>query len=112
MAADVRGGQGRACSGESETSSRDRVPPQAHRKGILIVSFKGLIQASMASAPLEPSSGPAAQLEPTSPEVKRYQHQKLMAQLCSMVLSLAFVTLMALWGGPKLDEWLRPWLGE
>src|SRR5438874_11154449 len=52
------------------------------------------------------------QLAPTSPEVKSYQHQKLTAQLCSMIISLAALAVMALWGGPKLDQLLRPWLGD
>jgi STE24 endopeptidase len=66
----------------------------------------------MASAPLELNPGSATQLEPTSPEVKRYQRQKLTAQLFSMILTLAFLALLALWGGPQLDQVLRPWLGE
>ena len=51
-------------------------------------------------------------LEPTSPEVKRYQRQKLTAQLASMILSLAVLAFMAFWGGPKLNLLLRPWLGD
>jgi STE24 endopeptidase len=66
----------------------------------------------MASASLDLTPNPATQLEPTSPEVKRYQRQKLTAQLCSMILSLGFLAVMAFWGGPKLDQFLRPWLGE
>jgi STE24 endopeptidase len=66
----------------------------------------------MASAPAELSPGLTTQLEPTSPEVKRYQRQKLTAQLASMILSLAILGFMALWGGPALDRLLRPWLGD
>jgi STE24 endopeptidase len=66
----------------------------------------------MASAPLEIPANSESQLEPTSPEVKRYQREKLAARLCSLILSLAFITLMALWGGPRLDQALRLWLGE
>src|SRR5438128_6397424 len=66
----------------------------------------------MVYAAPEQTATSALPLEPTSPEVKRYQRQKLIAQLCSMVVSLAVLAVMALWGGPKLDQWLRPWLGE
>jgi STE24 endopeptidase len=66
----------------------------------------------MTSAGLELTPSSTTQLEPTSPEVKRYQRQKLIAQLTSMILSLGFVAFMAFWGGPKLDQLLRPWLGE
>jgi STE24 endopeptidase len=66
----------------------------------------------MTSVPLGVNSDSATQLESPSAEVKRYQRQKLTAQLCSAILSLAFLALMALWAGPKLDDWLRPWLGE
>src|SRR5437879_13499981 len=63
------------------------------------------------AASLESNQDPTTQLPPTSPEVKRYQRQKLTAQLCSMIISLAALAIMALWGGPKLDQLLRPWLG-
>ena len=66
----------------------------------------------MTSAPLEVNSDSATQLDSTPAEVKRYQRQKLTAQLCSILLGLAFVGVMALWGGPKLDNWIRSWLGE
>jgi STE24 endopeptidase len=66
----------------------------------------------MASAPLEVPANPDLRLEPTPLEVKSYQRQKLTAQLSSTLLSLAFITLMALWGGPPLEQALRPWLGE
>jgi STE24 endopeptidase len=66
----------------------------------------------MTSASPELINDSAAPLEPTSAEVKRYQRQKLLAQLCALILSLAVIALMALWGGPKLADGLRPWLGE
>jgi STE24 endopeptidase len=66
----------------------------------------------MASAPLDIPVPTYTSLEPTSPEVKRYQRQKLTARLGAMILSLAVLAVMALWGGPKLDLALRPWLGE
>ncbi|MCC6418365.1 MAG: M48 family metalloprotease [Gemmataceae bacterium] len=52
------------------------------------------------------------ELEPTPPEVKRYQRQKLTAALGNTLLSLGFLTLMALEVGPRLDASLRAWLGE
>jgi STE24 endopeptidase len=55
---------------------------------------------------------PVPDLEPTSPEVKRYQRQKITAGLVNAVLSLAFLAVMALAVGPHLDAWLRDWLGE
>src|SRR5437660_859842 len=66
----------------------------------------------MATAPVEQIPGSALQLEPTPPEVKRYQRQKLTAQLCSMLLSLGLLALMAFWGGPRLDQLLRLWTGD
>jgi STE24 endopeptidase len=46
-------------------------------------------------------------LEATPPEVKRYQRQKLTALLASMLLGLAFLALMAFWGGPHVDRLVR-----
>src|SRR5438874_676207 len=64
---------------------------------------RGWIGWCMASPPVEQTSVASLALEPSSPEVKRYQRQKLIAQLVSMILSFAFLGLMAFWGGPKLD---------
>jgi STE24 endopeptidase len=55
---------------------------------------------------------PAPDLEPTSPEVKRYQRQKITAAVVNVLLSLAFLLVMALAVGPHLDAWLRETLGE
>lgn len=55
-------------------------------------------------------------LEPASPDVKRYQRQKLSAMIVAMVLSFAWLTIMALVIGPVLGRWLtsifgdQPWL--
>jgi STE24 endopeptidase len=60
---------------------------------------------------------PPTDLEPTSPEVKRYQRQKLTAGVVNVLLSLAFLLVMALAIGPHLGQWLRttlevgPWPG-
>src|SRR5437867_3997482 len=66
----------------------------------------------MATPSVEHTPDSAVSLEATPPEVKRYQRQKLAAQLVSMILSLAFLGLMAFWGGPRLDGLLRAWLGD
>jgi STE24 endopeptidase len=68
------------------------------------------------SAVLNTSSLSATELEPTPPEVKRYQRQKLTARLASMLLSLACLAVLALLVGPRLDPLLEsvvgssPWL--
>jgi STE24 endopeptidase len=59
---------------------------------------------------------PALDLEPTPPEVKRYQKQKLTAALAKTILSLAFLAVLGIWLGPSLGSWLtdifgyRDWL--
>src|SRR3954447_22966627 len=64
----------------------------------------------MASLPIDTT--PAVDTEATSREVKRYQRQKLIASIASLVVSLAALAIMALVGGPKLDAALRPWTGD
>jgi STE24 endopeptidase len=48
----------------------------------------------------------------TSPEVKRYERLKLRASIISLILTLALVTVAALWFGPHLDTWLRGYVGD
>jgi STE24 endopeptidase len=55
---------------------------------------------------------PVPDLEPTSPEVKRYQRQKITATLVNTLLSLALLSVLAFAVSPHLDAWLRAWLGE
>src|SRR5689334_3672621 len=55
---------------------------------------------------------PDLDLEPTPPEVKRYQRQKLTAALLSMLMSLIFLVVIALLAGPKLNEIIQAWVGE
>jgi hypothetical protein len=55
---------------------------------------------------------PTTELEPTSAEVKRYERQKLLATVASMLLTLAVVAFMALVGGPYLDQFIRGWTGD
>jgi STE24 endopeptidase len=54
----------------------------------------------------------ATELEPTPPEVKRYQRQKLTAALVNGVLGLGGLLALALFLGPALDAALRAWIGE
>jgi STE24 endopeptidase len=46
-----------------------------------------------------------------SPEVKRYQRQKLTATVLSLVIGLVVLLVAALWVGPVLDGLLRRWIG-
>jgi STE24 endopeptidase len=62
--------------------------------------------ASSATTPIS-----RAELETTPHEVKRYQRQKLTAMALSLALSLAFLGLMGLWAGPRVDELVRGWVG-
>ncbi|HMF18673.1 MAG TPA: M48 family metallopeptidase [Gemmataceae bacterium] len=62
----------------------------------------------MASAETQP----ALDLEPTPPEVKRYQKQKLTAALAKTILGLAFLAVLGIWFGPGLGTWLTDGLGD
>jgi STE24 endopeptidase len=59
---------------------------------------------------------PTVELEPTPPEVKRYQRQKLLARVAALLLSLAGLALLGLLIGPRLGPLLdagvgvSPWL--
>ena len=57
-------------------------------------------------------SQPALDLEPTPPEVKRYQKEKLMAGLAKTILGLVFLAVLGIWFGPRLGSWLTESLGE
>jgi len=59
-----------------------------------------------------PELASAVQLEQTPVEVKRYQRQKLIASIGSLVVSLAALIVLALWVGPRLDQLVRHWLGD
>jgi STE24 endopeptidase len=54
----------------------------------------------------------ATELEPTPADVKRYQRLKLAGSVGSLVLSLAFLILTALWIGPRLNDWLQERVGD
>src|ERR1700730_2417862 len=54
----------------------------------------------------------ALDLEPTPPEVKRYQKQKLTAALAETLLGLAFLAVLGIWMGPRLGSWLTEVLGS
>jgi STE24 endopeptidase len=65
------------------------------------------------NSPVSETPTPAASnLEPASPEVKRYQRQKLTVTVIATVLGIAAVALMAFWGGPRLNGLVEEWLGE
>jgi STE24 endopeptidase len=55
---------------------------------------------------------PAADLEATPPEVKRYHRQKSTAHVAALLLSLAFLAGMAFVGGPTLDRLVRGAVGN
>jgi STE24 endopeptidase len=66
----------------------------------------------MTTAPTEPALSPDLELEPTPPEVKRYQRQKLLTSIASLILSLLFLAVTALWAGPGIDRIVRGWTGD
>jgi STE24 endopeptidase len=67
--------------------------------------------SDMASTPLQANADPTVELEKTPSEVKQYQRQKLTASIISIIVSLVFLAVMALWGGPWLDRVVRTWVG-
>ena len=58
------------------------------------------------------SAQSAGVLEPTPPEVKQYQRQKLIASLVSLALSLILLVVTAFWAGPAIGRWVRDLVGE
>src|SRR5262249_26907031 len=52
------------------------------------------------------------QLEPTPPETKRYQRQKLAGTIGSMVLSVACFTVVALIFGPRINQMVESVVGS
>lgn len=52
------------------------------------------------------------ELEPTPPDVKRYQRQKLLATITSTVLTFLWIAFLALLLGPALGEQYTAWFGE
>jgi STE24 endopeptidase len=57
------------------------------------------------------TTAPLLDLDTTPPEVKKYQRQKLTALVSAILLSLAFLAVMALWAGPRVDQLVRGWVG-
>jgi STE24 endopeptidase len=51
-------------------------------------------------------------LEEASPEVKKYQRLKITALLVGTILSLAWLSLIALYWGSAVGRWLAAYLGE
>lgn len=60
---------------------------------------------------IEPAA-PAAELEPASPEVKRYSRLKQIAAFASIGIGLAVVLVAALYVGPRLEPLLDRLVGE
>lgn len=54
----------------------------------------------------------AADLEPTPPEVKQYQRQKLTAGIASLLLNLLVLGVLALLAGPRVSQALELWTGD
>jgi STE24 endopeptidase len=61
---------------------------------------------------MNPTPEAIPDLEPASPEVKRYQRQKHDASILSLALTLVFLCEMALFVGPTLQKELPSWIGE
>jgi STE24 endopeptidase len=47
-----------------------------------------------------------------SPEVKRYQRQKLFSHLLNAVIGIAYLAVLALWAGPLVNDALRDRVGD
>src|SRR5438876_833295 len=47
-----------------------------------------------------------------SPEVKRYQRQKLTVRMAALALGVSFLAGFALWAGPHVDAALRELVGD
>jgi STE24 endopeptidase len=58
------------------------------------------------------TSAASLPLESTTPEVKRYQRLKLAASIGSLLVSLAFLVIMALGGGPWLNHVVESLVGD
>lgn len=58
-----------------------------------------------------PSPKPA-ELETASPEVKRYQRQKITTKLLALVVNLVLLALLAIVVGPNLQPWLLSSVGD
>lgn len=53
-----------------------------------------------------------ADLEPASPEVKRYERAKLFASVLSLILSFVTLAVLALVAGPAIDRWVTSNVGD
>jgi STE24 endopeptidase len=61
---------------------------------------------------MEATSSMLTELGETSAEVKQYERLKLKGSIGSLLLTLLFITVAALWFGPILDGWVRERIGE
>jgi STE24 endopeptidase len=60
---------------------------------------------------IAPSAAPASDLEPASPEVKRYQAQKRNVAIASLVIGLVLMAAAAFVFGPSVDRLVRAVVG-
>src|SRR6516162_9998725 len=67
------------------------------------MAYNGLMQATANSM---------TELGETSAEVKQYERLKLKGSIGSLLLTLLFITVAALWFGPILDGWVRERRGD
>src|SRR5205807_1908407 len=51
-------------------------------------------------------------LAPATPEVKRFQRQKLWAGLGSLAISVVVAACFAVWAAPRLDPWVTALVGD
>ncbi len=65
----------------------------------------------MAAVSDDSVSGAGTPAEAVSPEVKRYQRQKITAKLVALLLDLLGMVLLAILAGPRLGPWLADWAG-
>src|SRR5215831_6524658 len=61
---------------------------------------------------MQATSNTCTELGETSAEVKQYERLKLKGSIGSLLLTLLFITVAALWFGPILDGWVRERIGE
>src|SRR5208337_1181265 len=75
----------------------------------MILPFSDSIMTTVSS---ESGSATPTDLEPASPEVKRYQKLKHLITLTSVILMFLFLCIMAFVAGPALDPLVRSWVGD
>src|SRR4051794_31648816 len=82
------------------------------RMGMRSRSNLGIIAAVQPAESHNPPSPDFTELEPAPPSVKRYQRQKLLADVASTTASLLWIAMLALLLGPAIAPWLVHVTGE